>query len=64
MNDPETLERCARKIYERITASVCLSAAAPPGFLPVPWSALPGTLKQNWRDAVQAGLAEISQGQA
>lgn len=62
--DSETLDRAAQTIYERIAASVCASPTAPPGFLPVPWAHLPDTLKQDWRDAVTAGFAAISQGQS
>ena len=60
----ETLDHCAETVYEEITRAVCASPSAPPGFLPVPWAALPGTLKQHWRDAVAKGLAEFSRGQA
>lgn len=58
----ETLDRCAQRVYEKIVASV--RPSAPPGFPEIPWASLPALLKQYWRDAVAAGLAEASKGDA
>lgn len=62
--DTDTLERAAQAVYGRIVSFVREGPSAPPGFVETPWKALPEMIKQSWRDAVAAGLAAASQGQA